>query len=586
MKQFFKFVLATFTGLILSGFFVILIISLWIGSMSKNENVTLKENSVLVVKLNHDLKDNTSDNPFDAFFSELSPDVTKALGLYDVLKDIKAAKSNDNIEGIFLDLTFVSAGYGKLSEVREALEDFKSEGKFIYAYGEVMYNKTYYLASVADQIYLNPSGELLFNGMVADVTFLKKTLAKMGIEMQAVKKGKFKGAIEPFVLDEMSEANRMQITAFMNSIHQNTMTTISKARGIDLATLQTIADSMLVRNADDAVILKMIDKVAYRDEVISAILAKVELEDEDDLNWVSLSKFNTVVQQENKFKKDKIAIIFAEGSIVSGNGEEGEIGSDKFAKALKDARLDDDVKAVVLRINSGGGSALASEVIWRETMLLKAKKPLIVSMGDVAASGGYYIAALADTIVANPSTITGSIGVFGMFPNAKGLYDKLGLHSEYITTAEHADFGRIDRPLNDFEKDFLQEIISKVYGEFLTRVSDGRGLPRNHVDSIAEGRVYTGVMAKELGLIDVEGGLNKAIAIAASKAGIEKYGISAYPKNTNPFASFMTGFGGASLKEKWMKEELGVMYETYKEIKAIQGMSGVQAILPYSFNIK
>lgn len=579
MKQFLKYVLATITGIFLLTFIFFIVFAGIIASSSKKQTVDVEDNSILHLKLNYQIYDRPQDNPLDIFAASLSGDMNRPVGLYDIVTCIEHAKADDDIKGIFLDVSVLGAGYGKLSEIRAALEDFKSSGKFIYAYGEVLYNQSYYFASVADSVMLNPSGTMLFNGLAADVTFLKETLAKMGIEMQVIKRGKFKGAVEPFVLDKLSPENRKQITEYVESIYVDLLSKISTSRNLSVEELRAIANEVRVKTSSDAVTHKLVDQLAYRDQVMEMLKSAAG---DDELNLISLTKYNSVVNPIGKSKSgDKIAVIYADGSIVSGNGQSNEIGSDKFAKALKVAREDDKVKAVVLRINSGGGSALASDVIWRETQLLKGKKPLIVSMGDVAASGGYYIACLGDSILSMPSTITGSIGVFGLYPNAEALYGKLGLHSEVVKTGDMSDFGRMDRPLNANELGLLDAMIGQIYDQFLNRVETGRSLDRNHLDTIAEGRVWTGTYAKDLGLVDAFGGLHDAIEIAADKAGLKKYKVASYPKSDNPFEMIFGGdFGATSLKNKWVKEELGSYYPIYNKLQRLKSLSGIQMIIP------
>lgn len=557
-----------------------------VASSSKKSVVKVKDHTVVKLKLNYYINDQTDENPFAKFTAGLDGNKTSALGLYDLLETIEHAKNDKKVDGLFLDLSSVVAGYGKLGELREALNDFKTSGKFIYAYGEIFYNNSYYIASVADKVYLNPSGTMIFNGMAADVTFVKETLAKLGVEMQAVKKGKYKGYVEPFVLDEMSAENRKQITEYLNSTYNHFLSQISASRGVSVDELKNIADSIRVRTPEDAVHYKMIDATGYRDEVMTALKTQVGLKEEEKLEMLEVGKYHSTVSEKKSKTQDKIAIIYADGSIVSGKGSSDEIGSDKFAKVLKKAREDKNVKAVVLRVNSPGGSAMASDVIWRETKLLRDAKPLIVSMGDVAASGGYFISCNADSILAMPGTLTGSIGVFGMYPNAQKLWDKLGLKSEVVKTSDMADFGRIDRPLTNAERLILEQNVDKIYTDFLTRVSEGRKLERTHLDTIAEGRVWTGDMAKGIGLIDEFGGIEKAIAIAAYKAHLKEYKVTTYPKSDNPFGQFMEAFGAASVKENLVKEELGDYYGVYQQLKDLKSMNGIQAVMPYMLEIR
>jgi len=585
MKQFFKYVLATITGVTLLGFIFFLILFSMAVNSGKNQKVTVKDNSILHLKLNYQIFDKPKSDPFDLFTASLMGEFVKPVGLYDIVTSIEHAKTDEKIKGIFLDLSTIGAGYAKLSEIRDALEDFKSSGKFIYTYGEVFYNQTYYFGSVADSIFLNPSGTMLYNGMAADVTFMKETLKKMGVEMQVIKRGKFKGAVEPFVLDSLSPANRKQITDYVNSIYNTFTSKISNSRGVGIDELMDIADSARVRTSENAITYKLVDKLIYRDEVM-AILKNASGTDKDEPQFISLAKYNRHVNPKSEPNtKPKVAIIYADGSIVSGNGQAEEIGSDKFAKAVKKARVDENVKAVVLRVNSPGGSALASDVIWRETKLLRAEKPLIVSMGDVAASGGYYISCMGEKILASPSTITGSIGVFGLYPNAEELMGDLGLHTDVVKTGELADFGRIDRPLTSEETKILDALVGQIYDQFLNRVETGRNLDRAHLDTIAEGRVWTGEYAKRHGLIDEYGGLVDAVELAAEAANITDYDVKNYPKSDNPFEDLLYELGGVSLKDRWVKQELGEYYTVYNKIKKLKNLSGIQMVMPYDINL-
>lgn len=584
MKQFFKYVLATITGLVMLMFVFFIVFAGMIASSKRSQTVEIKDNSVLHVKLNYNITDRPHDNALELLAASLSGENMKPVGLYDILTSIEHAKTDDKIKGIFLDVSVLGAGYGKLSEIRDALEDFKESGKFIYAYGEMYYNQSYYFASVADSVILNPSGNMLFNGLAADITFFKQTLEKLGVEMQVIKRGKFKGAVEPYVLDQLSEENRKQISEYVESIYSDFLGKIGGSRNISVDSLRVVANEVRVKTSNDAVANHLVDNLMYRDQVMAMIKERIGSDKE---NLVSLAKYNQTVNPIGKMEAgDKIAVVYAEGEIVGGNGQSTEVGSDKFAKALRDARNDDKVKAVVLRINSPGGSALASDIIWRETKLLRAKKPLIISMGDVAASGGYYIACMGDSILAMPNSITGSIGVFALYPNAEKLMDNVGLHTEVVKTSDVADFGRIDRPLNANELNILDAMIGQIYEQFLGRVEEGRGLDRAHLDTIAEGRVWTGTYAKNIGLIDEFGGMQDAVRIAAAKAGVSDYSVTSFPKSKSPFEEFFGGGINVSyIKNKWMKEELGVYYPAYAKLKKLSNTSGIQMLMPMEINI-
>lgn len=592
MKQFLKFVLATITGgTILFGIVILVFFAIAASVGSKKKAEKLPKETVLHMKLNYTMDDRTPADPFSAFMP-FENDYNQPLGLHGIIKALNIAKEDDNVKGIFLDMSYVDFGYAKTAELREALDDFKESGKFIYAYSEAYYNKTYYLSTVADSVFVNPMGAFLFNGMLADVTFYTEALKKLGIEMQVIRRGKFKGAVEPFTENTLSDANRKQISVFVNSIYYNMLDDLSADRDISTDSLHAIANDMRIREAQHAVDYGLADKVMYKDEVIEHMRSRMGLNKDQKYTLMTMGRYYTkkaptAKKGKSKKSKDKIAVIYANGGIVDGKGEQDQsIGGETFAKAVKQARKDKDVKAVVLRVNSGGGSALASDIIWRETKLLREEKPFIVSMGDVAASGGYYIACFADTIVALPTTITGSIGVFGLIPNLEKMYDKLGLHNEYIGTGDMSEFGRVDRKMPQQDLDVLDYMIGNTYETFKQRVSDGRGISKDSVHAIAQGRVWTGEMAKEIGLVDVEGGLVTALNIAAEKAGLENYELAAYPKRKNHFEEFFKMFGMSNISEDMIKEHVGTHYDTYKEIKELSTGAKVQARMPYILNVK
>lgn len=583
--KFFKVVFASALGylLVVIVFFLMgVLLIAGLSSLGGSDKVEVKDNTVLHLKLNYPIKDHiVEENPFEAL--NLGNGVSGPKGLDMILENIDKAKSDESIKGIYLDLTFVDAGMGKLQEIRNALEDFKSTGKFIHAYAEVYYNSTYYLACVADKVYLNPSGEFFFNGMVADIAFFRDALDKMGVEMQVVRHGKFKGAVEPFINDKLSAENRYQIQQYLNSVYGVMIDAIEKDRNIPRITILDVADKFTIRNPKESLKYGFVDSLVYKD-VMKDIMAKhLDLEDVKDLHFMNLDKYNKVKGKGGK-KEGRIAVVYAQGNIVSGRGQSDEIGSESLVETLHKVRKNKKIKGVVLRINSRGGSALASEIILREARLLAAEKPLIVSMGDVAASGGYYIAMAADTIVALPSTITGSIGVFGLIPNAGELLnDKLGIHFDYVKTGEMSDFGRIDRPMTTKEREILQGMIEDIYDQFITRVSNGRDISKDRVDSLGQGRVYTGQMAGDNGLVDILGGLDSALSIAAYKTGLTDYKVVRYPKKVNPLEQALKSLGDAKVnaKAEILKEELGTLYPVYQSIQQAKNMSGAQMMMPY-----
>lgn len=580
MKSFFKYVLATITGIFILGFLFIGIMIATIANLSKTEKVKVGENTILKVELNYPISDGPI-NETTAIFSSLNPDGSKAMALLDILDQIDRASEDPNIKGIYLDMTFVGAGFARTSEIRTALEHFKESGKFIYAYGQAFYPQSYYLASVADSVFLHPEGSFLYNGLLADVVFLKEMFAKLGIEMQVIKHGKFKGATEIFERSSLSDENRFQIQQYINSINETITSQIADSRALNADSLMRIADDMLARTPETAMELGMIDQLMYRDQVNDLLRKASGIDESDKLKFMSLSRYKSTDDRNKGGSKDRIAVLYAEGDIVDGKGDAENVGGETFAQALEKIRKDEKIKAVVLRINSPGGSALASDVIYREVYLTRQVKPVIVSMGDVAASGGYYIAALADTIVALPSTITGSIGVFGVIPNTqKLLNEKLGIHAEYVGTGSHSDFGRLDRPLNEFEKTYFVEMIDSIYAQFVGIVGKGRNMHRSRVDSLAQGRVYTGLMAKDLGLTDVNGDLLDAIDIAAWKAGIEDYRLSSYPKRKSPIEEIINQLGQTSSKNQ-LKKALGVYYPLVQQIEVTKNIQGAQMRMPY-----
>lgn len=590
MKSFFKYVLATITGLIVTFFLLFLIgvaiIAALINSATSDKTAVVANNSVLHIDLNHMVTERTAPNPFEDLdlpgFS-----ATKSLGLDDILKRIDQAKSDDRIKGILLDLSYVMADFATMQEIRDALVDFGESDKFIMAYSENYSQKAYYLASTADSIFVNPEGAIDFRGLSSEISFVKGTLDKLGIEMQIVKVGTYKSAVEPLIQEQMSPANREQVNAYMHSIYDHFLGEISKGRNIPTDSLHAIADGYLVRNADDAVRYGLADAKIYKDELLSLLKDKLEIDHKKDINSVSLAKYKPESDEKTSYSRSRVAILYATGEIVSGEGADGQIGSDKTSRELRKLRNDDKVKAVVFRINSPGGSALASDVIWREVELLRQDKPIIVSMGDVAASGGYYIAAAADSIFAQPTTLTGSIGVFGTVPNLNKLWkDKLGVTFDGVKTGKFADFmsGSFNRPMTAEEAQIMQMEVNRIYNTFMQRVADGRAMEIAQVDSVGQGRVWTGAQALEIGLVDKLGDIEDAVLAAAQKAGLESYSIVKYPAIKQPFEAFMST--STDKIKAWMfYREFGLYMDQYKQVKSAVEQSGVQARLPYQLSI-
>ncbi|MCD6068244.1 MAG: signal peptide peptidase SppA, type [Bacteroidetes bacterium] len=543
----------------------------------------LKPKSVLYMDFKAPIADRTSDNPFANFnFSSLGEE---ALGLDKIVERINLAKEDTAIKGIYMNLTELNAGVATVEEIRNTLLDFKGSKKFIYAYSEMYSQKSYYLASVADKLYMNPQGMMEFKGLSAQIMFYKKALENLNVDVQIFRHGKFKSAIEPFMLDKMSEANRLQTEVFMGSIWNSMLDGVSKQRGISKDELNSIADELKLKTQQDAVTLKLVDALLYRDEVMTEIRKKIGIEESKTINFVKLVDYKDKDDKEDTKAKNKIAVIYAVGSIESGEGDDNTIGSDRIAKAIRQAREDSTVKAIVLRVNSPGGSALASDVMWREVTLAKKAKPFIVSMGDVAASGGYYISCAADKIYAQPNTITGSIGVFGMMPNAqKLLSQKLGINVDTVNTNKHSDIGTIYRPVTETERVYIQKGVEDVYDVFTKRVAEGRKMTQAEVDSIGQGRVWAGSDALKIKLVDELGGLDQAIAYAVKVAKLDKYSKVTYPKRKNALDEIL-GKAEDKAEEKIMTKNLG---ETYKYLKYLQNllrMKGVQARLPFEYVI-
>ncbi|HEY0771577.1 MAG TPA: signal peptide peptidase SppA, partial [Sphingobacteriaceae bacterium] len=509
---------------------------------------------------------------------------TKLPGLNDILASIKKAKTDDHIKGIYLDLTSLQAGQATVEEIRNALLDFKNSGKFIYSYSEVYAQNAYYLAS-AGKVYINPEGLLDFRGFSSQMIFFKGTLEKLDIEAQVIKVGTYKSAVEPFILDKMSDANRQQVTGFLGSMYDHFLEKISASRRIPKTSLAKIADSALIRNARDAVNYKLADGIRYKDQVLEDLRVLTGTEKDKNVNSVNLKTYAPTAEEKSSSASDRLAIIYASGEIISGEGNEETIGSERISKAIRTARLDKKIKAVVLRVNSPGGSALASDVIWREVVLTKKVKPIVVSMGDVAASGGYYIACAADSIFAQPNTITGSIGVFGIIPNMQKFFDnKLGMTFDGVKTGKFADLGTVTRPLTEAEKMIIQKEVNDIYSDFTIKVGQGRKRSPAYIDSIGQGRVWSGTEALKNGLVDRLGNINDAVKSAARKANIKEYKIVEYPSQKDPFHALFDN-SADKISDYLTKKELGSNYLYYQQLKSALQFTGVQARLPYSITI-
>jgi len=589
MKEFFKFVFASMLGFILSFFvvFILLValIAAMVSSAGSEGKVSATSNSIMHISLDYPIKERADKNPFSEF-NLMGFENNKRIGLNEILLNLEEAKKDDHIKGIYLNVSSLEAGFATIEEIRNALIDFKKSGKFILAYSEVYTQGAYYLASVADKVYLNPEGMIDFRGLSSELMFFKGSLDKLEIEAQIIKVGTYKSAVEPFILDKMSEPNRQQVNSFLGSMYDHFLSEISKSRKIPKNTLFSLADSAKVRNPKDALVFKMIDGLKYKDEVLDELKSRTGIDKKKDLKSVSIEEYNPAPSETESSSSDRIAIIYANGEIISGEGNDESIGSERISRAIRKARIDKKVKAIVLRVNSPGGSALASDVIWREMILAKKAKPVIVSMGDVAASGGYYIACAADSIFAQPNTITGSIGVFGIIPNMQNFFkNKMGITFDGVKTGKFADLGTVSRPLTDAEKMIFQQEVNRVYSTFTQKVADGRKKSRNYIDSIGQGRVWSGTEALQNGLVDRLGNIDAAIASAAKKAKITDFKLVSYPDQVDPLKSLFEHTSD-KIKIYFIKRELGNQFMYYEQMQSAINLTGVQARIPYNIQVK
>jgi len=580
-------VLAVIVGLLIFwviGFFILAGI---IAISSSGDQAEIEENSILHIKLNGiPIVESTPDDDIG-----LPPlpylGNTTTVGLNQILKAIRTAAENDDIKGIYLESGILSAGQAHILEIRNALNAFKESGKFIVSYSEYYSEPGYFLCSVADEIYLNPIGDIEFNGFSSAPIFFKGLFEKLEIEPIIFRVGEFKSAIEPFILDKMSEENRLQTMTYLNDMNTVMVENVANSRSLEIEKVREINDGMLVRNAQDALDYNLIDGLWYDDQVITRLKEKLEISEEDkDINSIGISGINQSAKSKNRLSENTIALIIADGEIVGGEAQ-GQISSDLFLKEIRKARKNEDVKAIVIRINSPGGSVVASEVIWRELSEAQKEKPLIASMSNYAASGGYYIAAPADTIVAYPNTITGSIGIFGLWFNAKGLLNnKLGITTDEVSTGTYSNLLDPSKTISEAEKAIMQKKVEEGYDTFITRVSEGRNMSREQVLAIAGGRVWSGKKAKENGLVDVLGDFNDAIEIAAKKAGIEDdYRLVIYPKQKSIIEQLMEDLG-SDVQSTYQRIKMGYSYEIFNTIEKLEKLQGRMVLLPFQSEIK
>lgn len=580
MKSFFKYLFATILGLfIFSIIWVVIFFGIIGAAMSGSKEVKISDNSVFELKLEGILVERHKNDVISSFASEINSSVSE-IALDDIMASIDKATDNDNIKGIYLHIGDFSASVASLQEIYKGLEKFKKTGRFIVAYADSYGNGTYYLSSIADKVYMNPSGTLALTGINISTVFFKDLLSKIGVEMQIFKVGTFKSAVEPFTQTSMSEANRLQLTTFINSIWTEITKTIARNRDISDTEVNLYADSgLFLDDAQTAVHHKLIDSLVYSSDMKEIIEKLVD----KDYNTLTISDMKFVARNK-EYSKNRIAIVYAVGEIDGSNKNDG-IDSEDISEDLLNIADNDKIKAVVLRINSPGGSAYGSEQIWKAVSVVKSKKPIVVSMGDYAASGGYYIACNTDRIFAQPTTLTGSIGIFGIFPNIGGLTDKLGIKFDNVKTNKYSDFGATYRPMNTEERAILQRYINNGYELFTKRCAEGRNMNIDSLKAIAEGRIYSGTDAMQLGLVDEMGGLEEAIAFAAKKANISNYTLKYYP-SVKSLIEQISDIFSTSVEERIVKSQLGENYRLFRTIQRAQTTTGIKAIMPYSITVK
>jgi protease-4 len=584
MKAFFKIFFATLLALIIFTVIGVFVLIGMITSAASEEKVTIGNNAVLVLDLSNTFKEQTLHSPFN-FLKEGD---NEPPSLYEMVRLIRYAKSDSAVKGIYILCDNNPNGYAASEELRKSVLDFKTTGKFVIAYGETITQKGYYIGNTADKIYCHPQGGLDWSGFSVDMMFFKGALDKLEIKPQIFYAGKFKSATEPLRETQMTDANRLQTSIWLGDLYSSFLQAAATTRKIDTAKLRSLAVNGTIQTANDAFVNGLVDGLRYDDQLKKEITAKLKTNEREKINFVSFDDYEKSADYKKYSGDGKVALIYADGDIVSGSGDEEQVGSDAFRTILRRARLDDEVKAIVFRVNSPGGSALASDVIWREITLARKEKPVIVSMGDVAASGGYYIACNADSVFANANTITGSIGVFSIVPNYEAfLKNKLGITFDGVKTAPYADMGSGTRPLTETEKHFVQAGIDSIYATFKSRVAEGRKKDTAYISSIAQGRVWTGSRGLEAGLVDRIGTLQDAIDCAARMAKLKEYRLKEYPEKRTLFERIMSSYK-RSIKTKMLKEEIGEeQLKTYQELKKVKQMVGApQARMPFTINIK
>jgi len=588
MKEFLKYTLAAITGIFVASIllFIIMLSAISVMIATGNKQASISANSVLVLKAGVSIPDRGDSGPF-AGFDIINMTLTPTAGLNEILRNIKKAASDEKIKGILIENGISSSGWATVREIRQALEEFRKSGKFVIAYSDyVLLQEGYYLSTAADRIFINPSSTLEFKGLSGEVMFYKKALEKLGVDVQVTRHGKFKGAVEPFILNELSRENEEQIRAFIGSIWKHVVGEISKSRGIDPVKINELADNLTGNLPATALENGLVDGLIYRDALIDTLKIRSGLTTDDKIMLVPMTRYTKVPDPRKMVSaKNKISVIYASGTIAMGKGSQNNIGGDTYGDLIRKERKDSTVKAIVLRVNSPGGNAIASDIIWKELELAAKVKPVIISMGNYAASGGYYISAPGTRIFANPATITGSIGVFGLLPNAgKFLDQKLGISTETVNTNKNSDFPSVYRPMTSYEKEVMQAGVDKIYFDFISKVSSGRNMSTEAVDNIGQGRVWSGADAMGIGLVDAAAGLTASIDSAAALAGIEKYSLKELPVQEEPYARLISQLSGDS-KIRILKSKFGESFRFVEELMTIKELSGIQARMPYFIDI-